>query len=99
MDDFSDDDERLKALGEKLKSRDVERETEGTARSASGASNMALGMKYASEFAGAVIVTTFVGYFIDRFTGSSPWGLLGGLTLGTAAGVYTIVRSARNGMD
>ena len=97
MDDETshDDDARLRALGDKLKARE---EHEHVTHEAPG-SNMAIGMKYASEFAGAVLVTTLVGYFIDRFAGTSPLGLLGGLFLGTVAGVYAMVKSARNGMD
>jgi len=91
-DDLPDDDARLKALGESLKAR-VEPEAE-----VSGATNMALGMKYASEFAGAVIVTAFFGYLLDRFVGTTPWGMIGGVLLGTVAGVYSIVKSAQKGM-
>ena len=98
MDDETshDDDARLRALGDKLRARETPRED--ASHEAPG-SNMAIGMKYASEFAGAVLVTTLVGYFIDKVAGSSPFGLLGGLFLGTVAGVYAMVKSARNGMD
>lgn len=89
-----DDEDRLRALGERLKTR----ETETQAREV-GRSRSADGLKYASEFAGAVIVATVIGYFIDRVAGTSPWGLLGGLFLGTASGIYAMVKKAKEGMD
>ena len=94
-----DDEARLRDLGAKLRARELSGAPTTSGGNGEGASNAAVGLKYASEFAGAVIVTTVVGYFIDRVAGSSPWGLLGGLLLGTVAGLYSIVRSARDGME
>ena len=96
-DDTSTDDARLRALGEKLEARRTVEAAD--TRRAEDTSNKAVGLKYASEFAGAIIVATGLGYFLDQFAGTSPWGLLGGLALGTAAGMYSIVQSARRGMD
>ena len=94
-DESSTDAKRLDALGARL--REAERRhappsQEGMGENGSG---MGLAVKYAAEFAGAVLVSTAVGYFIDRAAGTSPWGLLIGLLLGSAAGVYTMVRSAQ----
>ena len=101
MDDqIPSDDERLRALGEKLRAA---QQRSGSAPSGDTGddtpSNMGLGMKYASEFAGSILVATFIGYGLDRFAGTAPWGLLVGLVLGTAAGMYSIVRSAKTGMQ
>ena len=63
------------------------------------ASNMAEGLKYASEFSAAVLVGAALGWGIDHFTGSGPWGLLVGMFLGFCAGVMNVVRAAREGMD
>ena len=38
-----------------------------------------------------------VGTFIDRKLGSSPWGLLVGLLLGCAAGMYLLIKEAMKG--
>jgi ATP synthase protein I len=63
------------------------------------ASNMAEGLKYASEFSAAVLVGAALGWVVDHFTGISPFGLLGGLFLGLCAGIMNVVRAAREGMD
>lgn len=63
------------------------------------ASNMAEGLKYASEFSAAVLVGAALGWVVDQFAGISPWGLLGGMALGFCAGVMNVVRAAREGMD
>ena len=98
-DELPSDDERLRALSEKLREAGQRSDAAPDRGSGeTGASGMALGMKYASEFAGAILVTTFAGYGVDHVAGTSPWGLLIGLVLGTAAGVYSIVQSAKTGM-
>jgi len=63
------------------------------------ASNMAEGLKYASEFSAAVLVGAALGWVVDKFAGTSPFGLLGGLFFGLCAGVLNVVRAARDGMD
>jgi ATP synthase protein I len=40
------------------------------------------------EFVGVVLVSTAIGFAIDRATGSAPWAMIGMLVLGFAAGVY-----------
>lgn len=41
----------------------------------------------AIDFASATTVGTVLGFGLDHWQHTSPWGLLGGLLLGTAAGV------------
>lgn len=55
---------------------------------------MALALRLASEFAAGVIVGGGIGWFVDWFAGSSPWGLIVFLLLGFSAGVLNILRSA-----
>ncbi len=86
----------LEALGQKLKSVKKSHEDETIVQDRSG---MGAGFKYASEFSAAVLVGAFLGYMLDKYTGTSPWGLLGGLTLGLGAGVLNVIRAAREGMD
>lgn len=60
---------------------------------------MAVGLKYASEFSAATMVGAFLGYGIDHFAKTAPWGLLIGLGLGFCAGVRTIVLSAQRNLE
>ena len=42
---------------------------------------------------GAILVLGGLGYAVDRWQGSSPWGLLIGLTLGVVVGFYGLVKT------
>jgi ATP synthase protein I len=51
-------------------------------------------MKLSSEFIAAIIVGGFLGWFVDRFVGTAPWGMIILLLLGFCAGVLNVLRSA-----
>jgi ATP synthase protein I len=46
------------------------------------------------ELAGAIGGFALVGYWIDGRYGTSPWGILGGVVLGMAGGLYNLVRES-----
>ena len=46
------------------------------------------------EFAAAVAGFALVGLWIDRRYGTAPWGLVVGLILGMAGGLYNLVRES-----
>jgi ATP synthase protein I len=58
------------------------------------AQGMAQALRLASEFAAGIIVGAGLGWFLDYFAGTSPWGMIVFLMLGFAAGVLNILRSA-----
>lgn len=41
---------------------------------------------------GGIVVGSGLGYFLDRWLGSSPWFLLIGLVMGSIAGVREMLR-------
>jgi len=43
---------------------------------------------------GAIIVLGGIGYAVDRWQGSAPWGLMVGLALGIIVGFYELVKTA-----
>jgi|SoiMethySBSTD1v2_1073268.scaffolds.fasta_scaffold4192496_1 ATP synthase protein I len=47
------------------------------------------------EFVVAIALCAGVGYAIDRWRGSSPWGVLIGLALGFAVGLRSLIRVAK----
>ncbi|MBB3592313.1 ATP synthase protein I [Rhizobium sp. BK529] len=51
-------------------------------------------MKLSSEFISAIIVGAVLGYLLDRFVGTAPWGLIVLLLLGFCAGVLNVLRAA-----
>jgi len=40
----------------------------------------------------AVVVFTGIGWLLDRWFGSQPWCLVGGIVVGSAAGLYEFIR-------
>ena len=51
----------------------------------------AAGASYA--LIGAVILLGGIGYAIDRWRGTSPWFLVGGLLLGVVVGMYELAKT------
>lgn len=49
-------------------------------------------MKISSEFISAIFVGAVLGYLLDHFAGTSPWGLIIFLLLGFCAGVLNVLR-------
>ena len=55
---------------------------------------MALAFRVLSEFVAAVIVGAFIGWWIDRFAGTTPAFLVTFLLMGAAAGFWNVYRIA-----
>ncbi|MBX3596909.1 MAG: AtpZ/AtpI family protein [Rhizobiaceae bacterium] len=51
-------------------------------------------LKLSSEFIAGVVVGAGLGWVIDSWAGTSPWGLIVFLLLGFGAGVLNVLRSA-----
>lgn len=54
-----------------------------------------LALRFGGEFGAAVLVGAGLGFGVDYWLRTSPWGLVIGLCLGFAAGVTNVVRLAR----
>ncbi|MBP1842318.1 ATP synthase protein I [Rhizobium petrolearium] len=97
MTDDRDDglEERRRRLSAELANRKAEdaAEAKRDAQSEESRKGMALGFKLSSEFISAVAVGAILGYMLDRFAGTSPWGLIVLLLLGFCAGVLNVLRS------
>ena len=65
-------------------------------RGISGAEGRAEGRGWAVgiEFVGAVLVSAFIGWLIDRFAGTAPWAMITFLILGFAAGVRRAMQTS-----
>lgn len=61
----------------------------------SGGSGMAVGYRMSAEFVAAIAVGGVFGFGGDWLFGTSPLGLILGIGFGFAAGVLTLLRSAR----
>ena len=96
-------DQQKTSLEDRLKRLDAElaekRKTDGAeeaaeARAAESRTGYAVAMKLSSEFVAAVIVGALLGYLLDHFAGTGPWGMIALLLLGFSAGVLNVMRAA-----
>lgn len=87
--------ERRKQLAEKLARLKAEDDADAAQemKASETRKGMALGVKLSSEFISAIIVGALLGYLIDHFAGTSPWGMIFFLLIGFCAGVLNVLRS------
>jgi ATP synthase protein I len=86
---------RLQRLGERLDRKGKNRSAEtGPGPRSRDASALARGFRLSSELVAGVLVGAFIGWALDRWLGSSPWGMMVFLLLGFAAGVVNVIRAA-----
>ena len=57
---------------------------------------MSLGFRVLAEFVAGVVVGGFIGWQIDTWLGTTPFGLIVFLMLGTAAGFWNVYKIAAN---
>jgi ATP synthase protein I len=85
---------RLRRLGDRLARSGHPGEPRSVSRSTAEASAFARGMRLSAELVGGVVVGFLLGWLLDRWLGTSPWGLIVFILLGFAAGVLNVMRSA-----
>ncbi|WP_275789257.1 AtpZ/AtpI family protein [Pararhizobium gei] len=88
--------DRLKRLGSELSDMRKEdpRYAADEARAAENRKGYRVAVKLSSEFVAAIIVGALLGYLLDHFAGTGPWGMIVLLLLGFCAGVLNVLRSA-----
>ncbi len=88
--------ERLQRLGERLGQHQPDRlsENEPGQGATSDPSAFARGFRLSTEFVAGILVGAAIGWLIDRWVGTSPWGMIVFLLLGFAAGVLNLMRAA-----
>ncbi|MBL4645102.1 MAG: AtpZ/AtpI family protein [Rhizobiales bacterium] len=84
-------DTRLEALSSRLAREDRKNQTKAHGKSDN--SGFGQGLKIGAEFVSGVLVGAGIGYMIDGWAGTSPFGLIIFLLLGFAAGVLNVLRS------
>jgi F0F1-type ATP synthase assembly protein I len=73
--------DRARSLGRSLKTLQTSVQRAGPAAAAS------------YSLIGAILLFGGIGYGCDLWLGSAPWGLVGGLLLGVAVGLYQLARA------
>lgn len=89
-------DAELRARLDRL-SRSLERgesERRAAERPKASGTGYAMAFRLAGEFVAGVLVGAGLGWALDKLAGTSPWGLIGLLLLGFAAGVMNVLRAA-----
>ncbi|WP_269932082.1 AtpZ/AtpI family protein [Aminobacter sp. HY435] len=94
--DLRDDDleRRRRDLEATLAARRPQRDEAVEGAESNGKAGYGQALKMSSEFIAGIAVGVGLGWFVDRFAGTSPWGLIVFLLLGFGAGVLNVLRSA-----
>ena len=88
---------RLQRLGERLgHHHHPDRPSEHDPRQGANAdpSALARGFRLSAEFVAGILIGAAIGWLLDRWLGTSPWGMIVLLLLGFAAGVLNMMRAA-----
>jgi len=86
----------LKELGDRLEQANrARRPSSRPAPQQDTSSALALGWRIGLELVVAVIVGFFIGWAVDRWLGTRPWGEIGFFFLGVAAGMVNVYRTVQ----
>jgi ATP synthase protein I len=55
---------------------------------------MAQGYRFVGEVVGGVLGGVGLGWLLDRFAHTQPWGVIGGMLIGTGFSIFTAVSAA-----
>ena len=80
---------RLKIAKDKIKARNSNKKNEPR-------TNIGTAFKMSTELVSAVVVGTIIGFILDNWFGTKPWLILIFFFVGVAAGIYNVVKSAKN---
>jgi ATP synthase protein I len=86
----------LRELGERLdKARRAQQRPERAAPSEDTGSALAYGLRVGLELVVAIVVAVLIGWALDKWLGTRPWGMIGFFFLGVAAGMVNVYRTVR----
>jgi ATP synthase protein I len=87
---------RFRRLGERLGQINPGRPSESSPgeRSTADPSAIARGFRLSAELVAGVLLGAGIGWLLDYWLGTSPWGMIVFLLLGFAAGVLNVMRAA-----
>lgn len=94
------EDARVNALEARLKAaREREEQRNKPSLGTEADANYRLGNRVLAELIGGIGGGAFIGWVIDRFAGTSPWGLLVVMVLGIVVSFRNIIRMASQQPD
>lgn len=87
--------ERLSKLDAELAKKGVlKKDVDKEKGKSETSSSVAHAMKLSSEFIAGIIVGAVIGWTLDQFAGTNPWGMIVFLLLGFVAGTLNVLRSS-----
>lgn len=86
------EDARIDALEQRLKAANEREEQRGRPQVQAADANYKLGNRVLAELLGGLLGGAVIGWVIDYFAGTSPWGLLVMLFLGIIVAFRNIIR-------
>ncbi len=85
--------ERRERLNQSLDKRRHQEELVMQKAKSSDAKGFALALRLSTDFVAGVLVGSGIGWFVDQWLDTTPWGLIVFLLLGFVAGVLNVLRS------
>jgi ATP synthase protein I len=84
-------DEALESLDQRLGAAEA-----AQARKVSGETHRAVaqGYRFVGEVVGGVLGGVGLGWLLDRFAHTAPWGMIGGLLVGTGLSIFSVALAA-----
>lgn len=89
------DDPRLTALDERLRlarGQEAARTGQGTGQASTPERGYSQGNRVISALIGSLVGSALIGWVVDRFAGTAPWGLIVMLFLGIGVAFRQIIR-------
>ena len=93
------EDARIDALEERLKAAREREEERNRPRVSGTDANYRSGSRVLADLLGGILGGLVIGWVVDHFAGTTPWGLLVGLFLGIVVAFRNIMRTANKRPD
>ncbi|MDT0576659.1 AtpZ/AtpI family protein [Croceicoccus sp. F390] len=94
-----EEDARIDALDTRLKAAKEREEARNRTQAHGADANYRMGNRVLAELLGGLVGGALIGWVIDWFAGTSPWGLLVMLFMGTVVAFRNIIRMSNRPPD
>lgn len=85
---------RLQDLGQRIEAEKIEERSQTTVARERDMTGFGKAMRLSADFIAGVVVGAGLGWALDKWLGTTPWGMIVLLLLGFCAGVLNVMRTA-----